>query len=57
MSISNDSEGGVLALMSLIRVERERLPIIVAVGLFGAALIYGDSGIAPAISVSRRLRA
>ena len=51
MSISNDGEGGILALMSLIRVERQRLPIIVAVGLFGAALIYGDGAITPAISV------
>jgi KUP system potassium uptake protein len=51
MSISNDGEGGILALMSLIRVERQQLPIIVAVGLFGAALIYGDGAITPAISV------
>jgi KUP system potassium uptake protein len=51
MSINNDGEGGILALMSLIRVERQRLPIIVAVGLFGAALIYGDGAITPAISV------
>jgi len=51
MSISNEGEGGILALMSLIRVERQGLPIIVAVGLFGAALIYGDGAITPAISV------
>ena len=51
MSMSNDGEGGILALMSLIRVKRQQLPIIVAVGLFGAALIYGDGAITPAISV------
>jgi KUP system potassium uptake protein len=51
MRINNDGEGGILALMALLGVKRERRPVIVAVGLFGAALIYGDGAITPAISV------
>jgi KUP system potassium uptake protein len=51
MSISNDGEGGILALMSLLCIKRHQKPIVVAIGLFGAALIYGDGAITPAISV------
>jgi KUP system potassium uptake protein len=51
MRINNDGEGGILALMSLLSVKRSNRPIIAAVGLFGAALIYGDGAITPAISV------
>jgi len=51
MRIDNDGEGGILALMSLLGVKRQHRPAIVAVGLFGAALIYGDGAITPAISV------
>ena len=51
MRIDNDGEGGILALMSLLSVKRRNRPSIVAVGLFGAALIYGDGAITPAISV------
>jgi KUP system potassium uptake protein len=51
MRIDNDGEGGILALMSLLGVKRQSRPIIVAVGLFGAALIYGDGAVTPAISV------
>ena len=51
MSIDNDGEGGVLALMSLIGNKKHHRPMIVAAGLFGAALIYGDGAITPAISV------
>ena len=51
MRVDNDGEGGILALMALLGVKRERRPVIVAVGLFGAALIYGDGAITPAISV------
>jgi len=51
MRIDNDGEGGILALMSLLGVKQRRRPVIVAVGLFGAALIYGDGAITPAISV------
>ena len=51
MSVDNDGEGGVLALLSLLGVKREARPAIIAIGLFGAALIYGDGAITPAISV------
>ncbi len=51
MRIDNDGEGGILALMALLGVKRQRRPAIVALGLFGAALIYGDGAITPAISV------
>jgi KUP system potassium uptake protein len=51
MSIDNDGEGGILALMALLAVKKYQRPTIVAVGLFGAALIYGDGAITPAISV------
>src|SRR3984893_446402 len=51
MRIDNDGEGGILALMSLLSVKRGNRPTIVAVGLLGAALIYGDGAITPAISV------
>ena len=51
MRVDNDGEGGILALMSLLGVKRQQRPVIVAVGLFGAALIYGDGAITPAISV------
>ena len=51
MSIDNDGEGGILALMSLLGVKLRPRPAIVAAGLLGAALIYGDGAITPAISV------
>jgi KUP system potassium uptake protein len=51
MRVDNDGEGGILALMALLGVKKHRRPTIVAVGLFGAALIYGDGAITPAISV------
>jgi KUP system potassium uptake protein len=51
MRVDNDGEGGILALMSLLGVKLRRRPVIVAVGLIGAALIYGDGSITPAISV------
>src|ERR1700688_3661234 len=51
MSVDNDREGGILALMSLLGVTRQHRPVIIAFGLFGAALIYGDGAITPAISV------
>ena len=52
----NRGEGGILALMALIRPERPaqgggRRWVVVALGLFGAALMYGDGIITPAISV------
>ena len=51
MRVDNDGEGGILALMALLGVKKQQRPIIVAFGLFGAALIYGDGAITPAISV------
>src|SRR5580658_888260 len=51
MSIDNEGEGGILALMSLLGVKQHRRPAIIVAGLLGAALIYGDGAITPAISV------
>ncbi len=51
MRIGNDGEGGILALMALIGIKGRRRPVIIALGLFGAALIYGDGAVTPAISV------
>ena len=50
LRLGNDGEGGILALMSLVGLKRPR-PLVVAIGLFGAALIYGDGAVTPAISV------
>ena len=51
MRADNDGEGGILALMSLLGIKHgERLGVI-AMGLIGAALLYGDGAITPAISV------
>jgi len=51
MRADNGGEGGILALMSLLRTHQHHRPLITACGLFGAALIYGDGAITPAISV------
>lgn len=57
MRADNRGEGGILALVALIlqRTHREsdrtRKAVIVALGLIGAALLYGDGVITPAISV------
>jgi KUP system potassium uptake protein len=55
MRVDNNGEGGILALMSLLRRRKHHRPIITALGLFGAALIYGDGAITPAISVMSAL--
>jgi KUP system potassium uptake protein len=47
----NRGEGGILALMALVRSERQRRWLLVALGLFGAALLYGDGMISPAMAV------
>ncbi len=48
----NHGEGGILALMSLVTASAPgRRRRLVACGLFGAALLYGDGIITPAISV------
>ena len=51
----NRGEGGILALTSLVASpsatgHRER-PVLILLGLFGAALLYGDTMLTPAISV------
>ncbi len=56
MRADNRGEGGILALLALLLRQRERLPprwrsTVVALGLIGAALLYGDGVITPAISV------
>jgi len=50
----NRGEGGILALMALVRshfASPRRRWLAVSLGLFGAALLYGDGMITPAISV------
>ena len=49
----NQGEGGILAMLALIpaRVRQRGRGVLVAMGLFGAALLYGDGIITPAISV------
>ena len=55
LRMDNEGEGGVMALISLIRRARLDTPratwALVAMGAFGAALFYGDGMITPAISV------
>src|SRR3979490_1328527 len=51
----NDGEGGILALLSLVAADQvakgAKLPMLVLLGVIGAALLYGDGVITPAISV------
>jgi len=52
----NRGEGGILALLALLHPRGSLLPsrvrhLVLVVGLFGAALLYGDGVITPAISV------
>ncbi|HUZ61190.1 MAG TPA: potassium transporter Kup [Hanamia sp.] len=49
----NNGEGGILALMALVLPNKKnrKYIVILAMGLFGAALLYGDGMITPAISV------
>ena len=56
MRADNRGEGGIMALMALVssRLERGRCGgdhLLMLVGLFGAALFYGDSVLTPAVSV------
>ncbi|OBA69725.1 potassium transporter Kup [Mycobacterium sp. 1554424.7] len=56
MHADNDGEGGIMALITLVRrlgVNRSRriVAILAALGIFGASLFFGDSMITPAISV------
>jgi KUP system potassium uptake protein len=52
MRADNHGEGGILALMSMTSANwSEGRRLLIIMGLFGAALIYGDGIITPAISV------
>jgi KUP system potassium uptake protein len=57
MRADNRGEGGILALMALIlqqerrSTDSKRRTLLIVLGLFGAALLYGDGIITPAISV------
>jgi KUP system potassium uptake protein len=51
MRADNDGEGGILALMSLLGIKHGRRNGVIAIGILGAALLYGDGAITPAISV------
>ena len=55
MRADNDGEGGILALMALVSKQpgerRRSRSALIALGLFGAALLYGDGMITPAVSV------
>ena len=52
MRMDNRGEGGILALMALLSSWRGRsYSLLVSLGIFGAALLYGDSMITSAISV------
>ena len=51
MRVDNDGEGGIMALMALLAGRDKKRSAIIAFRLFGAALIYGDGAITPAISV------
>jgi KUP system potassium uptake protein len=55
MRADNNGEGGILALIAMIAPGRQVLQgrrwVLVVIGLFGTALLYGDGMITPAISV------
>src|SRR5262245_26590540 len=53
MRADNNGEGGILALLALVAhgpdAKRKSRAMLIALGLFGAALLYGDGMITPAI--------
>ncbi len=55
MRADNHGEGGILAMLALIigreTANKQRRAVLVALGLIGAALLYGDGVITPAITV------
>ncbi|MFC5906545.1 potassium transporter Kup [Streptacidiphilus monticola] len=56
MRADNDSEGGIMALITLVRQwssqrGRRAAAVLAGLGIFGASLFFGDSMITPAISV------
>jgi KUP system potassium uptake protein len=50
LRVDNEGEGGVLALMALLSRKPGR-HLVLLTGMFGAALVYGDCALTPAISV------
>jgi len=51
MRADNQGEGGILALTALLPTRGRLAPVLIGLGIFGAALLYGDGMITPAISV------
>jgi hypothetical protein len=51
MRADNDGEGGILALMSLLGIKHGERAFVISLGIIGAAMLYGDGAITPAISV------
>ena len=52
MRADNKGEGGIMALMALVRrLNVRHTNLLMLLGVFGAALFYGDSMITPAVSV------
>jgi KUP system potassium uptake protein len=55
MRADNEGEGGIMALIALLRPSPEpkdgRRWLLLLIGIFGTALLYGDAAITPAISV------
>ena len=55
LRFDNRGEGGILALMGLVSMDRTRSAAVrktlIVIGVFGASLLYGDGMITPAISV------
>lgn len=53
LKADNNGEGGVLALMAICgsKLSKSKGLVVIFMGLFGAALLYGDGVITPAISV------
>lgn len=49
--VDNRGEGGILALIAMLSTRAPRWAFIIPLGIFGAALLYGDGIITPAISV------
>jgi KUP system potassium uptake protein len=51
MRADNHGEGGILALTARLALAGQERRVLVVIGLLGAALLYGDGAITPAISV------
>jgi KUP system potassium uptake protein len=51
LRVDNEGEGGVFALMALLSRVPGRHALVLLIGMFGAALVYGDCALTPAISV------